>query len=541
MPEQLTSKAGEIFFVVTTAELEAANGWRYTHGGRKGRGACVMHGGDNKTAMEADFDTGDVTCHTRGCYGRIAEHADTKAGKGNGPRLILGGHRRAPGRPAASPAPRPTPTQAPPDARDMAALRDELTTYAAALAGSRGEQYLRERGFELDVATACGIGWGGASGRMAGRVVFPLTDRNGNTTSATGRDTTGKDDPRYYTLPSSKYPKTWFNGRAIADAVARGLPVYLCEGPLDALALVAGGITTAVAVLGTSGVRVEWLAGLRRVVVCFDDDDAGRKGKTELAFDAAALGVAVELMPPAILGDCNDLADFWKAHRRLPDDLLAHWQAAQAAPAQPEPSPDVEPAEAVEPPAQPAAAGRVLIATDDDLLDDDGAWRDDDLPPPGITAAAWAKVDGSYRFELRDGLFISPRADALCPADYRLQAAVAALWAARRGIVDYAHLAEDVKAANPVGDEQAFWRAVMMESHERRRRQRPEYPRCRACGAEVIADTPCRICRGWKRPESVVGLGMADLLDALAAHVTEMPPGANAGPWRGERREDDAG
>lgn len=491
MPEQYASKSGEAFYLVTQAELEAAPGWRHTHGGRKGRGACVMHGGDNVTAMEADFTTGDVSCHTRGCYGRIAEHPDTKAGKPSSTaRLLVNGRPATARRPPAATPPSPPPAAPPrePNPADLAALRVKLAGFAARLPGSRGEQYLRERGFALDVATACGIGWCD-TGRMAGRVVFPLTDADGNATSATGRDTTGQDAPRYDTLPASAYPKTWFNGRAATLAAADGLPVYLCEGPLDALALLAGGITTALAVLGTSGVRFERLAraGVRRVVVCFDDDDAGAKGRADIAFgEAAALGVAVELMPAAILGGCDDLGEFWKAHGRLPDELLAHWQAAQEPPT---PTPDVE----------PAGTEHVLAAADG-------------LPD-------------------RNEMFASKRADLTCPVALREQAATTALRAAHLGVVSYAHLEEDVRAAGLQGDEQAFWRAVLAEAHELRRQRCPACRRCRACDAELIGELPCRICRGWNRPESVVGLTWASLRDALArADADEPLPDANTGP-----------
>jgi hypothetical protein len=109
------------------------------------------------------------------------------------------------------------------------------------------------------------------------------------------------------------------------------VPLYLCEGPFDALALLAGGIPTAAAVLGVTGVRAEWLAGVRRVVICFDADAAGQEGRADLAFAAAAGGADVELLPCSVLGDRKDLGEYWTAHRALPDPLVAHWRAAAAA------------------------------------------------------------------------------------------------------------------------------------------------------------------------------------------------------------------
>ena len=364
----VTTKKGDTLYVVGTAELEAARGWKRSHGGTKGRGACVMHGGDNPTAMEADFETGWVRCRTRGCVGRIAEHPDTLAGR-RGPEIVVGGHRL---RPRVAPAPAPRATPAPtlrPAAGADAALAANLDAWATALPGSRGEAYLRERGISVELAQAVGIGWGGAAGPMRGRVVFPLTDPTGRPTSATGRDATGGGRPKYWTLPADTHPKSWLNGGAVARAREDGLPLYVCEGPVDALALLAGGIGTAVAVLGMTGVRAEWLAGVPRVVVCFDGDDAGRAGAVELAFAAAAVGAAVELMPPAMLGDCKDLGEHWATHRALPDALVAHWQAAQAAPG-PEAVP-VAPATAGATPRRDDAAATTAPYGDDERV---AAW-----------------------------------------------------------------------------------------------------------------------------------------------------------------------
>ena len=71
------TRDGREVWLVTRAALEGAPGWRFTHGGRRGRGACILHGGDNRQAMEADLETGWIRCRTRGCLGRLADHPDT--------------------------------------------------------------------------------------------------------------------------------------------------------------------------------------------------------------------------------------------------------------------------------------------------------------------------------------------------------------------------------------------------------------------------------------------------------------------------------
>lgn len=570
MPEERTSRKGETYYVISTAELEGAAGWKYTHAGRKGRGACVMHGGDNPSAMEADFATGWVECHTRGCVGRIAEHPDTHAGRG--PELTIGGHRL--GRSKAS-SKRPAP---PPKAKAKPAVTDpttaanllaELAGYRERLPSSPGAAYLEGRGFPVELATAYGIGWGGSMGRMAGRVVFPLADPVGRVTSATGRGIAPDADPKYYTLPADPYPKTLVNGGALQVAARERLPVYVCEGPMDALALLAGGITTAVAMLGTSGFRVEWLADVPLVVACFDDDDAGRKGRDELTFTAASMGVPVQVMPPDILQGMNDLADFWKARLALPPELVAHWDAAQFAAVafEPEPGPNPDddfaftvvtdnftgvttgpepqdvaddPRAADATPTQPVgglpaddgeAAPRVLVADDWEDPDDGPAFvaelavereamdRAADLrvPPDGVEQADWDAIAyGFLRARLQDDLLTSPRAAELCPSGDELRVAVAAYVAADNTVTGYAHLLEDLGNAYRNGPAWPRWRAVIVEANERRRHLMPDIPRCHACGGELVAGSTCRTCHPWNRPADVVGLELADFFDRLA-------------------------
>ena len=127
-----------------------------------------------------------------------------------------------------------------------------------------------ERGLPLAIAQAHGLGWG-TDKAMAGRAVTP--------------DWT----PKYSTLPAATYPKGWFNGAAVALARERGWPRYLCVGVFDALALLAGGIPTAAAVLGVEVIRTEWLAG------------------------------------------CKDLGEYWATHHTFPRQLAAHFADAIAA------------------------------------------------------------------------------------------------------------------------------------------------------------------------------------------------------------------
>ena len=97
---------------------------------------------------------------------------------------------------------------------------------------------------------------------------------------------TGQAKAKYYTLPRERYSKGWFDGHAVTIAREQDLPLYVCEGPFDALALLADRIPTATAVLGLA---------------------------------AAANGAE------------KDLDAYWAVHHVLPDALVSHWRSAAAA------------------------------------------------------------------------------------------------------------------------------------------------------------------------------------------------------------------
>ena len=73
--EEKRSKTGNVYYLVTRAELEHLPGFR-SPGGGKARAACPFHGGDNPQALEIDFEQGTAHCYTRGCFARIVDSAD---------------------------------------------------------------------------------------------------------------------------------------------------------------------------------------------------------------------------------------------------------------------------------------------------------------------------------------------------------------------------------------------------------------------------------------------------------------------------------
>lgn len=73
--------------------------------------------------------------------------------------------------------------------------------------------------------------------------------------------------------------------------------VVICEGELDALALISAGFAAITATGGAGTWRDEWSAAFaaKRTTVCFDHDDAGQKGAASVAASLARAGAGAEV------------------------------------------------------------------------------------------------------------------------------------------------------------------------------------------------------------------------------------------------------
>jgi hypothetical protein len=106
--------------------------------------------------------------------------------------------------------------------------------------------------------------------------------------------------------------------------------VVICEGELDRLLLLSKGIT---AVTGTHGVMTfkdNWVERIRKcgkVYVCFDLDDAGRKG-TERVAKMVENGGSCEthiITLPSELGEHGDITDYFAEHGGTVEDLFGKY------------------------------------------------------------------------------------------------------------------------------------------------------------------------------------------------------------------------
>ena len=297
----------------TLAELERMPGFRRTHGGTRSRSACPIHGGDNPDAFEVVFETGRGYCFTHQCWGYLDD----------GQRRGGDRARRAPYGSMPPPVPPPAPVT-PPDPERIAHLRRTWPRLQAAFPDSPAEAYLVERGIPPDVAREARVGYdaeGLLAPTMRGRVVFPLATLNGEPVNAMGR-VIRPDDPRRR-WDALTGPKGYFHPAGLRLAREQARTLYLCEGTVDVLAFLAGGIRTAVAICGASGVvRREHLRGIYRVVICLDADATGQERGPELGWMVRTTGCEALQLTRDELEGAKDVAEYWQARGTLPPGLL---------------------------------------------------------------------------------------------------------------------------------------------------------------------------------------------------------------------------
>jgi len=319
-------------------------------GGHVLRALCPFHGSDRQRSLRVTVASGRFVCFACGAWGYLAEARERWQAEQQ--------RQRAPWRPAARPqqAPRQRPpaTAVKPLAPRVPARPDlgqQLAAFQAALPGSRGEAYWRQRGMPLALAQRLGVGYAApgtwphaARDWRGGRVVFPHTTPDGCVVNLYGRAVgTAEQVPkakRHDHLPGDK---GYFNAVALREGAG---PLWVCEGAFDALALLAAGVPRVMAIFGVQGWRWAWAREVRELVFALDADAAGQQQWRQLARQAARRGKQVAGLEPAAYGGYKDVNEAWMAgglcldawpaaadgpeRMTLPEDLREAWDERAA-------------------------------------------------------------------------------------------------------------------------------------------------------------------------------------------------------------------
>lgn len=154
-------------------------------------------------------------------------------------------------------------------------------------------------------------GVGGSASRYADRAIFPFRVR-GRVEGFQAR-TMVNELPKYLGPGGHSLPLYNFDAMAEAGIAGNGNPLWFCEGPIDALVL-SQTHRLAVGVPGVGSIRLSDLIGVDGLecVVCFDGDDAGRKGAKRMARRLSLAGAATTFIVE--LPEGTDAAEWdWQA------------------------------------------------------------------------------------------------------------------------------------------------------------------------------------------------------------------------------------
>ncbi len=199
--------------------------------------------------------------------------------------------------------------------------KDQIKKYGIGYSikdGLKTIEYLQKKGHTLDKIKDIGIVSSRSnSDANSGRLIFPLTDPNGQVVGFSARkiDPNDIDSPKYVNSPDTKIFKkslNLYNYDNAKNTARKDGHIYVLEGFMDVLALDKAGISSAVALMGTS-LSVEQIELLRRlnceIRLCLDGDNPGQRGMMKIILQLNKAGIPFRLV-------CNpkDLRD--------PDEIL---------------------------------------------------------------------------------------------------------------------------------------------------------------------------------------------------------------------------
>ncbi len=187
----------------------------------------------------------------------------------------------------------------------------------------RVRQYLHDRGVHDEILELHSIGWDGQ------RITIPIFDRDGELAyfklAKDREDLTGSSKMR---MPFGAAVELYGWERVRA----KPCQIIICEGEFDRLVLEGHGFAAVTSTGGAGVFRAEWADAFREipeVYVCFDRDEAGRRGAERVARLIPQAKV-VEL--PIEVGVGGDITDYFSRLDKTRDDFLQLLAQAQTIP-----------------------------------------------------------------------------------------------------------------------------------------------------------------------------------------------------------------
>jgi DNA primase len=182
--------------------------------------------------------------------------------------------------------------------------------------------FLQKKGYSKDFLASSGLFSARYPGvpLFAGRLMFPIADRQGRVVAFGGRvlpgvaDTDGREPPKYINSPEIEIYKkgeTLFAVDLAIPEIRRTKTVYICEGYMDAIALHQAGIANAVAPLGTAFTDEQarllhrWA---EKAILVFDSDNAGQTAAVKGILTCRKNGLTCAVVVPGGEGTADAAA-----------------------------------------------------------------------------------------------------------------------------------------------------------------------------------------------------------------------------------------
>jgi hypothetical protein len=187
--------------------------------------------------------------------------------------------------------------------------------------------YLNERGLNDTILEHSKITWDGE------RIVIPIFNADGQWIFNKYRR-----DPAVSTGPKYTYDKGTQATLYGSEKLAGATQVIVCEGEFDSLILEAYGFTGVCSTGGAGTFRQDWfnLMSGKELFMCFDNDDAGRKGMIRLT----QMHPSIKCVPlPPEVGAHGDITDFFVKLGKTKKDFEILMKVSQPLELPPEPKP----------------------------------------------------------------------------------------------------------------------------------------------------------------------------------------------------------
>ena len=186
-------------------------------------------------------------------------------------------------------------------------------------------QYLNNRGVINEIIDEYKLGWGNFYGEDW--VTIPIKDINGDFSFFKLRqDPNSGHEKKTYPKGIEAQIYDWETLQGGSDKI------LLCEGELDRLALLSIGVPAITSTHGAGTFKQEWVEEIgtkKQIYICYDNDDAGKKGAEKVAkmLENTDNELFIVTLPDEV-GDGGDITDYLTKVNANPDDLFGKYAKA---------------------------------------------------------------------------------------------------------------------------------------------------------------------------------------------------------------------